>query len=53
MNNWLNNYAYHIHINAGIFVVAIAVSFLIAAITIAYQVIKAARVNPVKSLRSE
>lgn len=53
MNNWLNNYAYHIHINAGIFIVAIAASFLIAAITIAYQAIKAARVNPVKSLRSE
>ena len=53
MNNWLNNYAYHIHINAGTFAVAIAVSFLIATITIAYQAIKAARVNPVKSLRSE
>ncbi len=53
MNNWLNNYAYHISIGPGIFVVAIAVSFAIAAITIAYQTLKAARVNPVKSLRSE
>lgn len=53
MNNWLNNYAYHISIGPGIFVVAIAASFAIAAITIAYQTIKAARMNPVKSLRSE
>ncbi len=53
MHNWLNNYAYHISIGPGIFVIAIAASFAIAAITIAYQTIKAARVNPVKSLRSE
>jgi ABC-type antimicrobial peptide transport system permease subunit len=53
MHNWLNNYAYHISIGAGTFLVAIAASFAIAAITIAYQTIKAARVNPVKSLRSE
>lgn len=53
MNNWLNNYAYHISIGPGIFLVAIAASFAIAAITIAYQTIKAARVNPVNSLRSE
>lgn len=53
MNNWLNNYAYHISIGPGIFLVAIAASFAIAALTIAYQTIKAARVNPVKSLRSE
>jgi len=53
MHSWLNNYAYHISIGAGTFLVAIAASFAIAAITIAYQTIKAARVNPVKSLRSE
>lgn len=53
MHNWLSNYAYHISIGPGIFLVAIAASFGIAAITIAYQTIKAARVNPVKSLRSE
>ena len=53
MHSWLNNYAYHVSIGAGTFVVAIAASFAIAAITIAYQTIKAARANPVKSLRSE
>jgi putative ABC transport system permease protein len=53
MHNWLNNYAYHISIGPGIFLIAIAASFAIAGLTIAYQTIKAAMVNPVKSLRSE
>jgi putative ABC transport system permease protein len=53
MHNWLQNYAYHINIGAGIFLIAIAASFIIAAITIAFQAIKAALVNPVKILRSE
>jgi ABC-type antimicrobial peptide transport system permease subunit len=53
MHSWLENYAYHISIGPGTFLVAIITSFLIAAITIAYQTIKAATANPVKSLRSE
>jgi len=53
MNNWLNNYAYHITIGPWTFVLAIIASLIIAGITIAYQTIKAALVNPVKSLRSE
>jgi putative ABC transport system permease protein len=53
MHSWLQNYAYHINIGAGTFLISIAASFVIAAITISYQTIKAALVNPVKSLRSE
>ena len=53
MHNWLQNYAYHINITAGIFIISIAASVIIAMITISYQAIKAALVNPVKSLRSE
>src|SRR5260221_11779681 len=53
MHNWLQNYAYHINIGAGIFIIAIAASVCIAALTISYQAIKAALINPVKSLRSE
>ncbi|MFT3826922.1 MAG: ABC transporter permease [Chitinophagaceae bacterium] len=53
MNNWLQDFAYRVSINAGIFAVAIAVSFMIAGSTIAYQAIRAGLVNPVKSLRTE
>jgi putative ABC transport system permease protein len=53
MNNWLQNFAYQVHINAGIFIIAILASVVIAGSTIAYQAIKAGLVNPVKSLRSE
>jgi putative ABC transport system permease protein len=53
MHNWLQNYAYHITINAGVFIIAVIASLIIAAFTIGYQAIKAALVNPVKSLRSE
>jgi len=53
MHKWLENFAYHIDISAGIFIIAIGTSFTIAACTIAYQALKAAVANPVKSLRTE
>lgn len=53
MNNWLQNFAYHVHISAGVFLVAIIASFAIAALTILSQVMRAAVANPVKALRSE
>ena len=53
MNSWLNHFAYRIGIGWGTFAVAIIVSFAIAALTISWESIKAAIVNPVKSLRSE
>jgi ABC-type antimicrobial peptide transport system permease subunit len=53
MNNWLRSFAYQVNIGANIFVISIVSSFVIAACTIAYQAIKAAVANPVKSLRTE
>ena len=53
MNDWLQGFAYQIKIGANIFVIAILSSFVIAASTIAYEAIKAAIANPVKSLRTE
>lgn len=53
MQHWLGNFAYQVHLGGGIFLVAIAASFVIAGITIAYQSLKAGLANPVNSLRIE
>jgi putative ABC transport system permease protein len=53
MNNWLNDFAYRININAWIFAGAGLLAIVIALATISFQAIKAAVANPVKSLRTE
>jgi putative ABC transport system permease protein len=53
MQQWLQNFAYRIPLGAGIFVLAIVSSVAIAWLTVGYKAVKAALVNPVKSLKSE
>lgn len=53
MNNWLQNFAYHIHITPFVFLLAGVSVLVITIITISFQSIKAAIANPVKSLRTE
>ena len=53
MNNWLQDFAYRIHIGAWIFAMAATSALLIALVTVSFQAIKAAAANPVKSLRTE
>ncbi|MCF0049791.1 ABC transporter permease [Dyadobacter sp. LJ53] len=53
MNNWLNNYKYHTAISWWIFVAAGLGVLVITLFTVSYQAIKAAMLNPVKSLKSE
>jgi len=53
MNKWLQDFAFRIDINWFTFVIVALVSVFIALLTISVQSIKAAIVNPVKSLRSE
>jgi ABC-type antimicrobial peptide transport system permease subunit len=53
MHSWLQNYAYHITISWWVFLAAAGASILIALITISFQTIRAAIVNPIRSLRSE
>lgn len=53
MNNWLSDFAYRINISAWIFIIAGLSAMIIALATISFQAIRAALVNPVKSLRSE
>lgn len=52
-NSWLQEYAYHIDVEWWIFVLAGGIATGIALLTVSYQAIKAAVVNPVKVLRSE
>tara|TARA_R110002051_G_scaffold101611_2_gene172446 strand:+ start:2841 stop:5189 length:2349 start_codon:yes stop_codon:yes gene_type:complete len=53
MQNWLEGYAYRISINAWAFIIAGTIAIAIALLTISFQALKAARANPVKSLRTE
>jgi putative ABC transport system permease protein len=50
---WLQEFAYRIHIEWWIFVLAGVVALVIALLTVSFQAIKAAVANPVKSLRTE
>lgn len=52
-NWWLQNFAFRIPIDAGIFVLAGVSALLIAWLTVSYQSIKAAIQNPITALRSE
>lgn len=53
ISKWLENFAYRIEAGWWMFALAGFVAILVAAITVSAQVINAAVVNPVKSLKSE
>ena len=53
INSWLEGFAYHIEIGWIIFVVASLAALFIAWLTVSYESLKAAIMNPVSSLRSE
>ena len=53
MSRWLEGFAYRVEIHFWIFILAGLVALSIAVLTISYQAIKSALVNPVSSLRSE
>lgn len=53
MDKWLQDFAYRVSIGWVIFTLAPLAALIIAFATISFQSVKAALVNPVKSLRSE
>lgn len=53
MNKWLQDFAYPTAISWWIFGMAAFITMIIALVTVSFQSIKAALMNPVKSLRSE
>jgi putative ABC transport system permease protein len=53
MNKWLQNFPYPVKIKMGVFLLTTFFAFVIALFTVGFQSIKAARANPVDSLRYE
>lgn len=53
MNNWLQNFAFRIHIQWWMFLLAGSTAIMIVVLTIGLQSVKAALLNPVDSIREE
>jgi len=53
LNQWLNGFAYRIHLNAAVFITAGVSIIAITLLTIGIQSVKAAVANPAESLRTE
>jgi ABC-type antimicrobial peptide transport system permease subunit len=53
MSQWLQKYDYRTEIHWWVFLLAAGGALLITLLTVSYQAIKAANMNPVKSLRTE
>ena len=53
LHKWLEDFAYRINISWWIFLLAMALTLVVALLTVGIQAMKAALMNPVKSLRTE
>ena len=53
VNRWLENFAYRISINWWFFALTLCLTMAIALLTVGYQSVRAARSNPINSLRYE
>lgn len=53
VGRWLDNFPYRVSLSVWVFAVAALLTLVIAVLTISFQAIKAARANPVDSLRTE
>jgi putative ABC transport system permease protein len=52
-DNWLEGFVYRSEISLQIFLMSLVGLLMVTLITVGYETWKAARVNPVQSLRSE
>jgi putative ABC transport system permease protein len=53
MSDWLDNFAFHTEMPVAYFLIAGAVTFLIASTTVGFHAVKATRANPVESIKYE
>jgi hypothetical protein len=52
-NAWLRGFAYHVKVGADVFIAAGVALVLLTVLTLSYQSLKTALMNPVSSLRTE
>jgi putative ABC transport system permease protein len=53
MQQWLNGFAFRIDLEVAVFLLAGMLALVVAVLTIGFQALKAARANPIHSLRYE
>jgi putative ABC transport system permease protein len=53
MRGWLSHFAYRTRLGVPVFALSTALALVVALLTVGYQAFKAARANPVDSLRYE
>ena len=53
LHKYLSDFAFHIQLSAGIFVLALFLTIAVTGLAISYQLVKAIRTNPAKSLKYE
>jgi putative ABC transport system permease protein len=53
MDSWLQDFAYRIQLGVEVFLLAGVIALMIGWLTVSYQSVKAAIMNPVKALRNE
>ena len=53
MNNWLETFPYHTNVDPLTFIIASVIAILIALFSVGFQTIKAALLNPARTLRYE
>ena len=53
MSGWLKNFEYKVSVSPVIFLLALLVTVVVALLTVSFQSVKAALMNPVKSLQNE
>ncbi len=53
MQNWAQEFAYHIQIGPWVFLMSGFIAIAIAVITVSWQTVRAARRNPIEALRYE
>ncbi|HMQ91345.1 MAG TPA: ABC transporter permease [Flavilitoribacter sp.] len=53
LSDWLNNFAYHVPLSWGVFAVAGLAVLMVVLLTVGWQAVQAAAVNPAKTLKAE